>query len=313
MLRIKWFESLDLSEYDLVISSSGNGEAKGVKAGSQYKAGTTHVCYCHSPTHFYWRHYNQYLAQPGLGAFNPLVRIALKLLVGPLRTWDLKASKRPDHYIANSNHIRDDIKHYYGRDSTVIHPPIDVGRFQAANQSAIDSHRTSRKGFVTIGRQQPYKRTDIIVEACTRLNLQLTVVGSGPDHEHLKSLAGPSVTFVTKSQANDAAVARYMQSAEAFVFAGFEDFGIAPVEAMAAGTPVIAYQAGGALDYVRPGITGEFFAEQTVDSLVETLQNFKPHDYDHAAISRAANEFSAEEFTKKMNDFLLSRVASRED
>lgn len=304
VLRIKWFESLDLSAYDLVISISGNGEAKGVKAGTKFQPGQTHVCYCHTPTHFYWRHYNQYLERPGFGGLDPLVRLALSLLVKPLRKWDLKASKRPDHYIANSQHIRGDIKRYYDRDSIVIHPPIDVRRFQLANEAAVKNHRTPRKGFVTIGRQQPYKRTDIIVEACSRLNLPLTVVGSGPDHERLKTLAGPSVTFVTKDQADDAAVARYMQSAEAFIFAGFEDFGITPVEAMAAGTPVIAYQAGGALDYVRPGITGEFFAEQTVDSLADSLKTFRPHDYDHTAISQAANEFSADEFSRKMRQLL---------
>jgi glycosyltransferase involved in cell wall biosynthesis len=298
VLRIRWFEHLDLSEYDLVISSSGNGEAKGVKAGSQFKPGTTHVCYCHSPTHFYWRHYDQYLARPGFGAFDPLARFGLKLLIGPLRKWDLKASKRPDHYIANSEHIKADIKRYYDRDATVIHPPIDVERFETSGNAPTDK----RHGFITVGRQTSYKKTDIIVEACTRLNLPLTVIGRGPENQRLRKLAGPSVTFVTT--ADDQQVVEAMQSAEAFIFAGFEDFGITPVEAMAAGTPVIAYKAGGALDYVEPGETGEFFEEQTIESLVEALEVFKPHDYDHAAVSRAAEQFSAEQFKVKLTGFL---------
>ncbi|HSX31895.1 MAG TPA: glycosyltransferase, partial [Candidatus Saccharimonadales bacterium] len=136
VLRIWWFGSLDLSAYDLVISSTGNGEAKGIRVPNG-----THVCYCHSPTHFYWRHYNQYLKNPGFGLFNPLVRVSLRLLVGPLRKWDLRASKRPDYFVANSTHIQKDIQTYYGRDSVVVHPPVDISRFTPAPAK-------DRKGFI---------------------------------------------------------------------------------------------------------------------------------------------------------------------
>lgn len=301
LLRIWWFEHLDLSGYDLVISSSGNGEAKGVKVGSMFKSSQTHICYCHSPTHFYWRHYDQYLAHPGFGAFDPLARFALKTMVGPLRKWDLKASKRPDYYLANSEHIKDDIERYYHRDSTVVHPPIDIERFTVDPEAS-----GKRQGFVTVGRQQPYKRTDIIVEACTKLELPLTVIGQGPEHEHLKQLAGPTVTFLTGEQANDEAVVKAMQSAKAFIFAAHEDFGITPIEAMAAGTPVIAYKAGGALDYVTPGITGAFFAEQTAESLMLTLEEFDTQRYNANDIRLQASRFSVEVFRSRIRDFIQS-------
>lgn len=298
VLRIRWFESLDFTGYDLVISSSGNGEAKGVKV----PKGTIHVCYCHSPTHFYWRHYDQYLARPGFGALDPLVRFALRVLVGPLRRWDLEASKRPHHFIANSTHIQADIKRYYGRDSTVIFPPVDVARFQNPDRPA----DATRHGFVTVGRQVPQKHTEIAVKACTRLNLPLTVLGDGPEHDRLVRLAGPSITFKTGTDASDAAVTAAMASAQAFIFCALDDFGITPIEAMASGTPVIAYRAGGALDYVEPGVTGEFFAEQTVGSLAETLKTFNPAAYDPAVIKQHATQYSTEEFRAKMRAFIQS-------
>lgn len=296
LLRIWWFTHLDLSRYDLVISSSGNGEAKGIKTGPN----TTHICYCHTPTHFYWRHYSHYVKQPGFGFFDPVARLGLKVLVGPLRRWDLKAAQRPDYFIANSSHISSDIKKYYGRDSMVINPPVDTKRFSSAE-------KTNRQGFVTVGRQKPYKRTDLIVEACTKLNLPLTVVGSGPDHKKLTRLAGPTIKFVTK--ANDKDVENYLASAEAFLFAAHEDFGVTPVEAMAAGTPVIAYKAGGALDYVIPGKTGEFFDKQTVGSLIKALESFKSEKYDPKEIQSHAKKFDAEQFRQKLSDFINSVIS----
>ena len=295
-LRIWWFTHLDLSAYDLVISSSGNGEAKGIKV----PKGTTHICYCHSPTHYYWRHYDQYLAHPGFGVFNPLVRFSLKFLVGPLRQWDLKASKRPAHFIANSTHIKADIKQYYNRDATVIHPPVDIARFTVPAPA-------ERTGFVTSGRQVPMKRTDIIVEACTRLNLPLTVIGRGPDHKRLVALAGPSVTFLTN--VTDEEMPHHLAKAKAFLFASFEDFGITPVEAMAAGTPVIALKAGGALDYVEPGITGSFFTEQTVDSLVNALTSFDTTTYKAHVIQAKAARFSPAAFHKAIRAFITELQA----
>lgn len=293
VLRQHWFSHLDLSEYDLVISSSGNGEAKGIRV----RNGATHVCYCHTPTHFYWRNYDQYIEQPGFGIFNPLARLGLKLLVGPLRRWDLRAAKGPDYYIANSNHIKADIKKYYDRDAVVIHPPVDVERFTTSQEHA-------RAGFVLVGRQQPYKRADLAVAACTQLNLPLVVVGRGPEHSRLVAMAGPSVRF--DDNADGQAVAEHLQHAQAFIFPTLEDFGITPVEAMAAGTPVIAYKGGGALDYVKPGVTGEFFNEQTVESLSTALQNFTAQNYQPAVISKEAAAFSSDNFKKKFKQYITT-------
>jgi glycosyltransferase involved in cell wall biosynthesis len=305
VLRIKWFEGLDLSQYDLVISSSGNGEAKGVKAGSTFREGQTHVCYCHTPTHFYWRHYDQYMRQPGFGAFDPVVRIALKLLLGPLRKWDLKAAQRPDHFIANSTHIQADIKTYYSRDSTVIFPPVDVSRFEGVDAGQ------PRHGFITVGRQQPQKKTDIIIQACNQLKLPLTVIGNGVDHARLVRLAGPTITFVSGKEATDELISAKMAQATAFIFAAHDDFGITPIEALAAGTPVIAYRAGGALDYVQPGVTGEFFDEQSVQSLASALEAFDPSRYEAQQIRQASLRFSTEAFVEHMTEYLNTIVSDQ--
>lgn len=291
LLRIWWFTHLELSAYDLVISSSGNGEAKGIKTGPD----TTHICYCHTPTHFYWRHYDEYIKRPGFGLFDSIARLGLRILVRPLRRWDLKASRRPNYFIANSSHIQSDIKKYYGRTSAVIHPPVDVERFAKTLGK-------ERGGFVTVGRLKPYKKTDIIIQACNKLNLPLTVVGNGPEYKKLKRLAGPTIKFDTN--ASDKDVAKYMAGAQAFLFAAHEDFGITPVEAMAAGTPVIAYKAGGALDYVVPGKTGEFFEKQSVDSLAGAIGSFDSQKYDHKEIQLHANKFSAERFRQKLAEFI---------
>ncbi len=295
LLRIWWFEHLDLSGFDLVISSSGNGEAKGIKTPKN----TTHICYCHTPTHFYWRHYNQYLKHPGFGLLNPVVRFALKLLVGPLRRWDYKAAQRPDFFIANSTHIQNDIQTFYGRDAVVIHPPVDVERFAKAKT-------TQRTGFVTMGRQVPYKHTDLIIKACNELRLPLKVIGRGPEHDKLVKLGGPTITFLT--DITDQEMPDQLASAEAFIFAAYEDFGIAPIEAMATGTPVIAYKAGGALDYVLEGQTGIFFDSQNTESLVSALRGYSSRKFTTGNIRTMATKYSSKEFRDSFESYISSRI-----
>lgn len=357
-LRIWYFTHLDFSGYDLVISSSG-AEAKGIVV----PAGTVHVNYCHAPTHYYWSRYEEYLKSPGFGPFDGIARIGLKLLVEPLRKWDYQAAQRPNYILANSNHTKLQISRYYGRESVVVHPPVDTERFNFADLSdstnITDSsdingyaknfsstsnnndginHRDTNKpsstrstiktnsestnnlsdnisrasgsgriGFVIAGRQTPYKRIDLAVAACTKLSLKLTVIGKGPDHASLVAMAGPTITFVTNASDND--VARYFASAQAFIFPGLDDFGITPVEAMAAGTPVIAYQAGGALDYVVSGKTGEFFSLQTVDSLAAVLKGFDPKNYHSHDIKMAAASFDTENFRQNFQAELKQYVA----
>lgn len=297
LLRQRWFEKLDLSQFDLVISSSGNGEAKFARA----RQGATHICYCHTPTHFYWRHYRSYLQNPGFGP-KPLVRFALKRLVEPLKKRDYEAAQKVDVFLANSTHIQADIKKYYNRDSLIVAPPVDVERFGAISAGV------QRSGFVTMGRQVPQKRTDLIIAACNELQLPLMVIGRGPSHNSLQAIAGPTITF--KTNVTDAQMPMELAKAKAFIFAAEEDFGIAPVEALAAGTPVIAYQAGGALDYVVPNKTGSFFEQQTVSSLMQTLKTFNPKIYEPQTIKAQAKLFSPQVFAQKLTA-VIDQVASQ--
>lgn len=293
IFRAWHFSRLDLTAYDLVISSSG-AEAKFIK---NLKPGAKHISYIHAPTHYYWARYEQYLKHPGFGWLDPLARLGLRLLVGPMRRWDYQAAQRPDYLIANSSFTRDQIKKYYGRTATVIHPPVDIERFKILNKSSI-----LRSGFVTAGRQTPYKKIDLAVAACSQLNLPLTVIGRGPDHQKLVKLAGPSVKFVTNASDDD--IVKYFHSAAAFIFPGLDDFGIVAVEALAAGTPVIAIRAGGALDYVQPGQTGEFFSQQSVESLSKALSSFDATKYNASAVAKSAAQFSPKNFRDKITKFI---------
>lgn len=293
--RALYFSRLDLSDYDLIISSSG-AEAKGVKT----PRGTKHIAYIHAPTHYYWSRYDSYMKEPGFGVFNPLARLGLKLLAGPMRRWDHKAAQRPDYLLANSTHTQQQIKQYYGRDSEVIHPPVDVSRFKGPMPA-------QRKGFVTAGRQTPYKRIDLAVKACTTISAPLAVIGTGPEHERLRRIAGRGVTFL--SHVRDDHMKDDFKSAQAFIFPGVDDFGIVAVEAMAAGLPVIAYRAGGALDYVLPGKSGLFFDEQTPTSLAKVLSDFDPSQFNSNMIAKFAERFSAQNFHRKLKQFLEEKTS----
>lgn len=285
ILRGWYFSRLKLDDYDLVISSSG-AEAKFVKT----KA--IHVTYCHSPTHYYWQRYEDYLANPGFGKLDFLARLGLRIFAGPMRRWDHRAAQRPDYFVANSRHTKAQIKKYYGRDAEVIHPPVDIERFSGANQPAEQRH-----GYVTAGRQTPYKKIDLAVEAFAGSDNALVVIGNGPDHKKLEKMAGRNTTFLT--QVNDTQIAEQFGGAKAFIFPGIDDFGIVAVEAMAAGTPLIAYHDGGALDYVTAK-TGVFFTEQTAASLQAAIKKFESRNYDHDYIQKATSQFSAKHFRKNM-------------
>lgn len=291
VLRAIYFSNLNLSEYDLVISASG-AEAKGIKKSK----GTTHISYIHSPTHYYWSRYDEYIKHPGFGAFDWLARIGLKVFVGPMRNWDKKAAMRPYYLIANSTHTKAMIKKYYDRDSTVIFPPVDINNFKLNKLS-------KRDGFVVTGRQTPYKRIDLAVLACTKLNLPLTVIGNGPEHNRLIDLAGSSVKFM--DSANNEELVKIYQNSKAFIFpSDTEDFGIAPVEAMATGTPVISYNKGGPLDYVVEDINGVFFNELTKESLISALNKFTSKDFDSLKVSQSVSNFSVSTFNDAMKTYI---------
>ena len=189
------------------------------------------------------------------------------------------------------------IKKYYKRESTVVFPPVDVDRFKLPAEPPL------RHGFVAAGRQTPYKRIDLAVAACTELNVPLVVIGTGPEHRKLERMAGRSVIFL--SNVTDEEMVNHFQTATALLFpTNIEDFGVTGVEAMAAGTPVIAYNEGGPLDYVVPGKTGLFFDKQDVKSLIKTIEGFEPSQYDSQKITESVKRFSVKEFRQSMLDFI---------
>ncbi|HSX53119.1 MAG TPA: glycosyltransferase [Patescibacteria group bacterium] len=300
VLRAWTFSHLDLSDYDFVISATG-AEAKSVRTGSK----TVHLCYCFAPTHYYWSRYDQYIDSPGFGAFNWLARLGLRTLVGPMRRWDKKAAQRPDHLIGISTYIQNEIKKYYGRDAGLIHPPVNIERFQSSKAKP----QNLRHGFVVTGRQVSYKRIDLAIAACTRLSLPLTVIGDGPEHANLVKLAGPTVKFLTDTSDSD--VVEYFHTSEAFIFPGLDDFGIVAVEGMAAGMPVIAYKGGGALDYIVPTKTGEFFDKQNVESLVSSLKKFKSDKFSESRIRGEAELFDASHFHQAMQGYIRKTLFAK--
>lgn len=294
VLRAIYFSRLNLSDYDLVISSSG-AEAKYIKT-------KKHVCYMHAPTHYYWARYEQYMKYPGFPkGLNWLAKLGLKFLVRPLRKLDWRKAQNIDLVIANSSYTKAQIKKYYQTDSIVVHPPVDLDRF--SKKEVKEKHR---KGFVVIGRQTPYKMIDLAVLACTELMLPLKVVGDGPDNTKLRSLAGSTISFY--QNASDQDIVELLSSSEGFIFPGIDDFGIVSIEAMSAGTPVIAYKDGGALDYVVPGETGEFFDQQSADSLSHVLKNFNSAMYSSVAIIKFAEQFSSLVFRDKIKKLIKERI-----
>lgn len=296
LLRQYYFSHLDLTEFDLIISVNFGAESKAVK----FRSDAVHVCYCNAPTHYYWSRFNQYLDDPGFPTgFNWLARLALKILIKPLRRWDFKAAQKPTVMIGNSSHISSEIKKYYRREAITVFPPVDIERFRAT----LTTKRNNN--FLVVGRQTPYKKIDLAVVACTRLELPLIVLGGGPEHEKLKTLAGPTITFIDTP--SDDVVTRHMLSAQALIFPGLDDFGITPVEALAAGTPVIAYEAGGALDYINDS-TGLFFQEQTVDSLMTALTQFRPTKYTSSDIKLFARKFSKQSFQKSLQSVIYTAI-----
>jgi glycosyltransferase involved in cell wall biosynthesis len=283
------FESFDLSEYDLVLSSTTTF-AKGVITRPE----TCHVCYCNSTTRFLWM-YHEYLAKQRLPR---AARAVLPLATTPLRVWDYAAAGRVDYFVAGSRNAARRIAKYYRREADVVPAPIDAARFDVAD--AIGDY------FLVVARLQSYKRIDLAVEACNRLRLPLRIVGDGPDRPRLESLAGPTVRFLGRIM--DSEVQEQMARCRALIFPGEEDFGLTPLEAQAAGRPVIAFGRGGALETVVEGETGVFFREPTVDSLAQVLCDFDDR-YDSAALRDHACKFDKELFKERMFDLLEQRYA----
>ncbi len=252
----KAIESLDLSSYDLIISSSYS-VAKGVKK----RPGQLHICYCHSPMRYAWDLEEEYLSH--LGFFK---RLLAKQLLKNIRKWDLRSNEGVDLFIANSRNVAERIKRIYNRDSVVLYPPVDTSQFSPVERK--------ENYYFTSARMVPYKKIDLIIRTFNQLpQLKLRVAGDGPEYAKLKGIAGANVTFDGFLEKKDLITA--VQNAKAFVLAADEDFGITSVEAQSCCTPVIAYKKGGYLETVIEGKTGIFFAQQTISSLQQAITEFE--------------------------------------
>ena len=289
MLRVKAFRDLDLSEFDIIISSS-SAESKQVR---KTRPGQVHICYCHTPIRYYWSHYKEYKKDPGLGKLNWAAKLAMPILVPSLKRADYKAAQAVDVFIANSTEVQKRIMKYYGRHSTVVHPPVDTDRFTKVSKPV-----SERKYYLAHGRQVPYKKIDLAVAACTALNLPLIVSGKGPEHENLKKMAGPTVKF--RHGPIDKEVGELFGGAKAYIFAAEEDFGIVQAEALAAGTPVIAYAGGGSQDIIRDGEGGITFKKQDRQSVQDAILKLEKQTFKPTNLQRIAKRFHKTLFISKI-------------
>jgi glycosyltransferase involved in cell wall biosynthesis len=276
-------EQLDLRAYDLIISSE-SGPAKGVLT----RPDAFHICYCHTPMRYVWNMYLDYKS-----AVRPILKPFWAWIATSLRAWDQHSANRVDLFVANSHNVRRQIKKYYGREALIVHPPVDVDAFQATKSERADH-------YLAVGQLVRYKRMDLAIEACNRLQRKLVIIGEGEEYKALRKIAGPTITFLGKQDA--CTLREHYAGCRALIFPGEEDFGIVPVEAMAAGTPVVALRRGGAKETIVAGHTGVFFDRPTVDSLTRAIVNFEEIEplFDAAAISKHARQFAKSEFKRRI-------------
>lgn len=283
------FEQFDFSKTDLVISNK-SGFCHGIITGPE----TLHICYCLTPTRYVWRYF-QYAEQEKLGK---LTKYGLQPFLTFLRQWDRLAADRVDHFIAISQEVRQRIGKVYRREATIIHPPVDTTRFEPSNR--IDDY------YLIVGRLVPYRRIDLLIEAFNEMQRPLLIAGNGRDRDRLEALAGPTVQFLGYVPDDD--LPDLIARCKAFMFPGEEDFGIAPIQAMAAGRPVIAYAAGGALETIIPGKTGVLFAQQTVGDIIKAVESFDPQSMNSVEIQQHAAIFDTAVFKQKMSRFVEEKM-----
>lgn len=295
LLLMPWaVESFDFKDYDLIISSS-SALIKGIKTHQNQ----IHICYCHTPTRYLWTDFKDYIkTAPIPNMIRPIIPLAIWFL----RRWDLKASKRPDFYIANSQNIKHKIRKYYNRDSQVIYPPVETNKFKIS--AKLENY------FFMVTRLEPYKKADLVIDAFNQLpRLKLKIAGSGTRSAELQKLAGPNITFT--GRVTDAKLAELYARARAFIFPQEEDFGITAVEAQAAGRPVIAYGRGGALESVIEGKTGEFFFPQTSAALTKILAKFRSGKYNPSFVRAHALKFDKSLFKEEITEYINSKVREK--
>ncbi len=285
-------ESIDLRDFDLVISSSSSF-IKGVIT----RPKSIHICYCHSPMRFGWDAYANYVKQQRKGI---LTNLAIRLMMHYIRLWDRSAAKRVDYFIANSKATAQRIKKYYGKKSKVIYPPVDLG------EEALENNNLSGKDyFLIVSQLTPYKRIDLAVDAFNKLELPLVVIGQGPERKNLEKMARKNIKFL--GWQSDETTKKYFRNCRAFIFPGEDDFGIAPVEAMSYGKPVLAYRKGGAIETIIEGVTGEFFDDPATESLADGIRRLliNVNSYNPILIRKRAEKFSSERFEMEIKEFVL--------
>lgn len=324
-LRQWYFSHLDLSEYDLIISVTG-AEAKSVKSGKWLHAAGEknvknpngiHISYCHVPTQYYWQMYDTYVENPGFGVLNPVVRFFFKLMVKPLRRADFKAAQRPDYYITISDYAREAIRKYYKREAVVVAPPVEINDFKIKSGKSQIKDGQGNDGcgklvenyYIVTSRQVNWKRLDLVVKACRRLERELLVIGEGPEHKNLVKLADGAecIKFLPLMKKDE--LVRYLASAKGYLFPSLEPFGIAPVEALSAGCPVIAFSEGGARDYVTDGKNGVLFKKQTIKAVEEAILKFEKMKFDRKKVSETADRFSVKRFDEEIRSFVDEKTS----
>ncbi|MFM9276437.1 glycosyltransferase [Paenibacillus jiagnxiensis] len=275
----------DFREFDIVLSSS-SAFMKSI----QVPKHTFHICYCHTPMRFAWD-YDTYMA--GQSRSN-LFKSMLRIYMNRLKTWDQKTSRNVNQFVANSSVVKRRIQSYYHRDADVIFPPINTSRFE----------RSAHIGdyYLIVSRLNSYKRIDLAIEAFNRNGLKLLIVGEGPDRKRLEGIAKSNVQFLGRLE--DSEVNKLMAECRALVFPGIEDFGITPLEANAAGRPVIAFQGGGALDTIVPYLNGVFFRRHEVEDVLEAVEAVEKHEWNVDDITRHAGKFDENTFKEQFKKYV---------
>lgn len=278
---------LHLSGFDVILSNKS-----GFCHGLRFSPESLHICYCLTPTRYVWQ-LDAYLEGENIGAATTTL---LRPLIARLKRWDYAAAQRVSHFIAISTAVQKRIRQFYNRESTIVFPPVETEKFASAATREIGDY------YLIVSRLIPYKRIDLAVQAASELGLKLKVAGAGRDLHRLRALAGDNVEFL--GYVPDAELPELMAHCRALIFPGLEDFGIAPVQAQAAGRPVIAFSGGGALDTVIPGVTGEHFAELTADSLKEVWREFDYSAYNPQEIQGQARKFDVSVFVERIDAFV---------
>ena len=289
-LMPKIIERFDVSGYDLIISSS-HCVAKGIKT----HPGQIHISYCHTPMRYIWDNFDDYFS-PGK---NLAVFLAMKILRPYLQKWDVQSSQEINFIIANSKNVAERIKKYWGRESTVIYPPVDTDFY------TFDSRQGLADYFLIVSALVPYKRIDLAVKTFNWLRYPLKIIGSGPEMMALKKIARSNIEFLGY-QPNEV-IRHYYRCCQALIFPGEEDFGIVPVEAQSSGRPVIAYKKGGALETIIENETGIFFAEQSESALAMAIEQFWKRKFNPEKIVANARKFSAERFRREIIDLVIAK------